>query len=143
MLANEMHLATGHWLTLLGTSGAGKTLLARRVFRWWTESSRLYGRWISWAKFVEDSKPSLPAEQWADIREAFFLVIDDFGAARDPNGYAAGLLHGIMEARLGKWTLLTSNMNGEEIAKMDGRIASRLVRGGSIAVAVDVTDYNT
>ena len=50
-----------------------------------------------------------------------------------------------VDARLGKWTVITCNFSREEIAEhMDVRIASRLGRGNNVIVdGICVRDYST
>lgn len=153
-MLGEFRKPQGRWLSLLGTSGAGKTMLSKFVWNWWCTQGRRclcpvsgaetwrHGRWLSWKSFVENSKPSLPHEQWQDLREAWLVIIDDFGSAHDPSGYATDLLLGILQSRDKRWTLLTSNLSAEAVQKRDGRIASRLIRHGSEVVDVNVIDWN-
>ena len=52
-------------------------------------------------------------------------------------------LYDLLNSRLGRWTVITSNVNLQGIAEdIDGRIASRMIRGGSVVVEVDdARDY--
>lgn len=143
------------WLSLLGTSGAGKTHLSKKLLEFWRGVSgwRKVGgsagtfyrlgdsRFVSWRKFIDRQKSGQFGEIQG-IRETEFVIIDDIGAERDPSGFAKERLDDIADARLGKWTVFTSNLLLAQIAAIDKRIASRLIRCGSKVIEVSTTDYN-
>jgi len=77
-----------------------------------------------------------------DIRDCHLLFLDDFGTER-PTEFALEKLYEIIESRNRKWTILTANLSVEQIgSRMDNRIASRLIRGGSVVVDVQAQDFN-
>lgn len=151
----DSHL--GRWLTFLGNSGAGKTHLAKGVHEW-VKKNFGYGPFYKRGdgsvtrtrvcRFVDcrDLADWARAREFAKVREltdAFFLVLDDLGVEHDPNGFVASIYDRVLNARLGKWTIVTSNLLTSEIAKrLDVRIQSRLFRGKSKVIETDVQDYS-
>lgn len=143
------------WLVMLGTSGAGKTHLAREIWRWFKASPHfatrvsddeeiIYpGQFASWRN-VADGILSGNYARMNELCREKFVVLDDIGAEyQDRAGIVKSKLDRLIDARLGKWTLITCNHTLQQIAeRMDTRIASRMIRGGSVVVEVDVPDFN-
>ncbi len=143
------------FLSLLGTSGAGKTKLAKRVWRWFSKCGRYYnpikgcdasmvrtGQFCDWRDLIESMMDTKDFSTM-DLCQDCFLVLDDIGAKRDKSGFGADKLDTVLAARSErKWTLITSNLSVAELAAIDSRIASRLCRGGSVVVEVNVPDYS-
>jgi DNA replication protein DnaC len=83
-----------------------------------------------------------------DIMDAvcndWFVALDDIGAERSTD-YSLAKLDEVIDARLGKWTVITSNFTRKEIADYcDVRIASRLGRGNNVIIDnIDARDYST
>ena len=71
------------------------------------------------------------------------LFLDDVGTERDPTGFAADELNTLLGSRMGKWTILTSNLQFDKFRAIDARIASRLVRDQNICCGVKAVDYAT
>ena len=122
------------WLSLLGASGIGKTHLA--------EAARD-------ALFKE--RPSLPIQFWkwqkvvSMLRSgdwAFVLILDDVGAENTSPAILSAL-NRVVDGRLGKWTMITSNLLPKHIGEhLDARIASRLYRGNNVVCQVNAApDY--
>lgn len=145
------------WLVLLGTSGAGKTHLARRVFQWWQDAGQFYvttegrgainsrrGQFVNWSKLIDECRGG-DFSRITDICSEQLLVLDDIGAGADARGWMIDKLYHILENRLQgrKATLITANLSLEQIADgYDARIASRLIRTGrENVVDVAVPDY--
>ena len=158
-LANEMVTAkpgdSGRWLALSGESGAGKTYLAKQIHRYWQDCAgwiSIHGKaglvrslrdskFLSWRRFMERQRAG-GFEELQDVRALPFLVIDDIGAEHDPNGFAKARLDELIDGRLGKWTVITTNLSLAEIhEKLDGRIASRMKRGGSRFIETTAGDF--
>lgn len=121
-----------HWLTLFGRSGCGKTHLLRTAQYVLRQAGRqvIYRNWPAVMDEIIDG-------EWGHIAvmcRAHVLILDDIGAGYMAAGrralIAAAKLYEIMEARLGRWTLLASNLAPQDISdRVDPRIASRLYRG--------------
>jgi DNA replication protein DnaC len=157
--------SAGHALSLLGQSGVGKTMLAHCV---WNElqikngycmaiESRtkigknglfhdgkfypLTARWRDWRKVSDGFK----AGMWGQVEsmeESGILFLDDIGSDYDPNLIAASKLDRILRSRVGKWTILNSNLSLAQIAeKLDTRIASFLIRDKNICVEIQAKDF--
>jgi DNA replication protein DnaC len=143
-----------HWLCFLGTSGAGKTHLARRLWRYWENGGRYYehpcgaqmvkrGQWCSWRMFGEEMLRG-DYSRTSDLCCDSFVVLDDIASKRDKSGIGVDKLDTILDARRGKWTVVTANLSIAQISEqMDARIASRLMRDGAVVLDVDVQDYGT
>jgi DNA replication protein DnaC len=144
-----------NWLCLLGTSGAGKTLLAKRLLAFWRArggyrviqgragefQSLGESRLILWPKFIERQLDG----QWGEmqgIRETPFMVVDDLGREKGPPAFNAARADEVAESRLGKWTVFTSNKTLQQIADTDKRVASRMLRNGSATIDINVPDFN-
>jgi len=135
---------------LTGVPGAGKTTLAAAVV---AESLAVRGvgsvRFVSERDYLDSirrgfddsrggiSTSLLPADH---PRNVALLVLDDLGASRLTD-WGAGELAGLIEHRhaAGLPMLITSNLSlGEIGSRIDGRVASRLVEGGTLHKLPDV-----
>ena len=130
------------WLTMCAASGCGKTHLALRIRDIAREQLRL-GRCQRWT--VTRYAEMLRNGHWdlqAQLEGLDLLVLDDLGAERMSDAIRASL-YDLLNSRLGKWTVITSNMNLQGIADdIDSRLSSRMIRGGSVVVEVDdARDY--
>lgn len=129
----------GRFLTLLGQTSAGKTMLARLLSRFWLRLPRRtyrdgreppshYAR-IDW-----------PRHDWRQIsedRDAEMMFIDEIGRGeRGAKGAdwsrLMDLLNYRQERRL--WTVITANLTFREIQAVDPAIASRLRRNEGIVL---------
>lgn len=145
------------WLSLVGSSGIGKTYLAKRVFRWhqrcglfnaymeeWRSPPEVvYPReWCHWPGLAAELKGNAGYERLREMESSVFSVFDEIGANRDASGHVTDCLANALCARVGKWTLITSNKGLGEIQRdIDSRISSRMVRDGSVVVDVELADY--
>lgn len=152
------------WLSLLGTSGAGKTMLAKWikfVFKqhldWkinWpaTEQTKTdtqpngriirhrggYVAWTQVAGWLRDRE----FRMFDDICALSFLVVDDIGAEYG-SPFVNAKLYELCSRREQKWTVFTGNLSLSNIEQqLDARIASRMIRHGSVVIDVDVSDFN-
>jgi DNA replication protein DnaC len=154
--AVSLNYTKPYWLTLSGVSGTGKTHLAKAVRKQFLEWNRFehkpdYGRnrivgnteWFcDWRQFADDIRGGGYDRLVQDACDEWLLIVDDFGAERDPSGFIAAAADRILNSRRAKWTLLTTNLGLDEIGRrMDVRIASRLVRDGNEFVTLEATDY--
>lgn len=135
------------WLSLLGSSGCGKTHIAKRLWHWITKRPDFQGRsdyspqYIYWPKFVEELRSGAAYNRYQDMMRWRYLVLDDVCGERETD-YSTEKLHNLLGSRDGKWTLISSNKRMMDIAILDRRIASRMVRGGSLIADIRTKDYN-
>lgn len=122
------------WVTLHGTTGCGKTHLVRAAIATLRAHEKRAQRW-RWGVLLDmllDDNPGL----WEQVTRMPYLAIDDiftgYMASDKAAALNASLLYDLLEARLDKWTLITSNLSPADMPDM--RIASRLVRGMSEVV---------
>lgn len=157
--------APPRWLTLWGTNGTGKTFLASLIVEAVRERltvglqatpTRPQGelmapggrrqrgpRVLRWAPLMEayqgkqEITPKLDAARAASI-----LLLDDIGAEHITPATLAKL-SALLDARLGKWTVITSNLSPDGWKAIEPRISSRFIRGGSVHVQCDTLDFST
>lgn len=132
----------GRWLVLCGQCGCGKSHLAQAI--------RDVAR--GQLGFTERTAQMWKASRYAErLRNGYWdfqdhlmrlplLVLDDLGAEQGSE-MLRGKLFDLLDARLGKWTVITSNLSAAEIAeRIDARVASRLRRGENVLVEVKEAD---
>jgi DNA replication protein DnaC len=143
-----------HWCSLLGSSGTGKTYLAKQCHKKIKQHGLdLYPhkitkipqqklmRWFYWPKFVRQLRGGEYSLVDAAI-EADILFIDDLGAEYKTD-YIIGALTEICDQRLSKWTFITSNLRLDGIADMvDTRISSRMYRGENTVAETSALDFS-
>lgn len=156
------------WLSFLGSSGAGKTMLAKWIYSvfkdkldWtinWPASEktarlngagekvygqvmRFRGQFVAWSKIARYLREG-EYRIFDDICAPFFLVVDDIGAEYGTD-FINSKLYELCNRREGKWTIFTANLSLSDIEqRIDTRIASRMIRNGSTVVDVNVSDFN-
>lgn len=121
-----------YWLTLAGRCGCGKTLLARWV-RYTLLRARRPCTWVHCGEMVARAREEGQRCIQALAGEAV-LVLDDFGAWHDSTGWAGNAFSTMLNARLGKWTLITTNARGRDIKAIDERLLWRLRDRGNTLV---------
>lgn len=132
------------WFTVCGRSGTGKTMLMTELFNFCEQhfrtATRIDGDKVSLIDFYKISAINLAESFRANgyngyAENADLLFIDDIGAEKDTTGYVKGKLCELLSKRLGKWTLLTSNLTLTEIGdSYDNRISSRIIRDENMFV---------
>jgi len=141
------------WLSLLGSSGAGKTYLVRNLYRLFKRSElnkinvidgvAIGSSWCDWPELAGDLQKNEGRGWLEELEGDSFVVLDEIGADKDKNGHVRDCLARLCSARVGKWTIITSNLFLSQIQQnMDARIASRMLRDGSVVVEVLVPDFN-
>lgn len=153
-----------YWLTFLGPSGTGKTRLARCCTKFMTrfldglmdENQSIKTPEGHWTKKVWRKGGVKP---WADVlvemvqgdftgmrnlSDDWLVVLDDIGAEYGgTRELSVSKLYDVLNHRAGKFTILTANYDLQTVSrKLDARIASRLIRDGSVVVDVEAQDYN-
>lgn len=135
------------WLSLLGKTGAGKTHCATRIWNWMAARSdwhrmHFIHQPIYWPKMVADLKQSQAYEMLSEMAVWPVLFLDDIGAERDVSGFAAEQLNTLLGQRIGKWTIITSNLSIAQLAKIDPRIADRIIRErGNQFIEINAVSY--
>lgn len=156
---NELAFLDRHWLTITGSNGVGKTMVARRVWRWFQEHGRFLedwvmlrqnyfckcrnGRFVDWRRMVTRLRDGSAFAEFNELRDVWLLILDEIGMEQDKSGFATDKLAELLSARLHKWTLITSNVSVQEWAAIDARIGSRMMRDGSKVIEVKCRDYAT
>jgi len=141
------------WLSLIGTSGAGKTHMAKGIYRAWEGKGRWFvnrnganqprdGYYWDFSRFINEIR-SGHYGVFDDCRRADFLILDDVGAGHSHSTFAIDKLYELLNERLGKWTVLTSNLTLTQFQEWDQRIASRLIRDGNECVETVTKDFAT
>src|SRR5271165_5706890 len=146
--------ATPRWLSFLGWSGTGKTHLARGISRFFKAHASIHidpetgarlgrrGGFIGWRKIVDRLRDGDYCVMDAVCND-WFVALDDIGTEK-ASDFSLAKLDQIIDARLGKWTVITCNFTRAEIAEhIDVRIASRLGRGKNVIVDdINAPDYS-
>lgn len=135
-----------YWLTLFGSSGCGKTFLARHARSYLRNHGIDCQLWNWGTAFARLNEPG--SELTTHLIHLPALIIDDIGTGYTLSEKSAELhatrLYEILEARIHKHTLLTTNLSPQQIReRLDARIASRLFRGQN--TIIDLThaeDYS-
>jgi DNA replication protein DnaC len=141
------------WLTLMGETGTGKTHCAEKLFRYVkAKSERSYGdfepRKIYWPAMVSDLRSrnedvsSVSFDLLRDMRDWPVVFLDDIASERDTTGFAAEQINTLLSCRVGKWTILTSNLNIGKLSGVDARLADRIIRGANQWAEVNTHSYS-
>lgn len=77
-----------------------------------------------------------------DLADANLVFLDELVTEHDPSGFAKDKLCELLSRRIGKWTIITSNLTLSKLSELDTRISSRMIRGGSRTIEVDALDFS-
>jgi hypothetical protein len=166
MVADMEKGADPYWLTLQGPFGCGKTMLMRQVFEqakrinpgnpannpiwppeWESSEQHVYTGRRPYALIYDEGGMAsrMRAGQYdlpRELRDDYFVALDEIGVTRDPTNFIAEAISTFCDVRLRSWTMLATNLSLQEIAdRMDGRIASRILRSGNKFIAITAGDY--
>lgn len=138
------------WLTLVGKSGTGKTHMARGIWKTWSRKAMWYehngcnlvreGQYHRYAKMVNDMRAG-GYGIFQSCADCDFLTLDDVGTEY-ASEFSQRQLTGMLDQRERKWTVLTSNLTLDDIAKIDTRIVDRMMRGNNEVIEVDTLSYS-
>lgn len=136
------------WLTIVGKSGTGKTHLAKAVYRYVlrniAKNVKFDGcKGIFGGDCIATTADAL-AEAWRgnfrgispDEESADLLLLDDLGTTSDKSGFVTDAFYRLLSRRMGRWTIITSNLSGEAIKAMDARLYDRMLRDGNRVVTI-------
>lgn len=143
-LAHRRGEAVPRWLTFSGCPGCGKTHLARRIRDIAREQLGFTERSAQmWT--VSRVAEMLRGGDWGVLDHLAgvpLLILDDLGAEYRSE-LLTSKLYDLFNRRLGRWTVLTTNLTAQEIAdRLDARLTSRLRRGfNELVYARDARDY--
>lgn len=120
------------WLTIYGASGCGKTHLSK-LARYAIRQAGIECQMHNWPRCLV----RILSGEYGLIGHLCrlpVLILDDLGAEYIESDRSAALdaskLYEILDGRLTKWTLISSNLSPEHIGdRLDVRIRSRLYRG--------------
>ena len=131
-------------LALLGGSGCGKTHLAKLAQATLLDAGVGCQLW-TWGEVLEAYREER-GDMLRQLEGARVLMLDDIGAeflgTEKATEFSLAKLCCMLDTRAGRWTLLTSNMLLHQVAKLDERCASRLLRNGGRVCQLDLaSDY--
>lgn len=145
---------TPYWLTILGPSGVGKTLILEQLYdalannteRWpiQTDSngSEREARCAHVVPGIDLDDHKAPK----DFGNYELIYLEDFGAVTAKGSGAVTLDRSteLLLYRPKTWTILDANLTFEEFGAIAPRVASRLLRDGStlIELPAEIPDYN-
>ena len=69
-------------------------------------------------------------------------MIDDAGAEHQTPA-TLGLPHGLLQSRIGHWTVITTNLSPDTWRQRNERIGSRLIRDRNVHADCTTADYAT
>jgi DNA replication protein DnaC len=142
------------WLSLLGTPGTGKTMLARMITRVFNRRLRggidfenqarivrYHGGFMTWNTVANRVREG--EYRWFDdLCRCQFVALDDIGTEHLTD-FVRAKLYEFLNRSEGKWRVITANLTLEEIGeRLDDRISSRMLRHGSTVIEVDAPDFN-
>lgn len=151
-------MATQHkprWLSFVGRSGTGKTFLAKKIFNFVlrnvAQNFKILGESTIFSGDCTATSADALAQMWrankssdsSQFVDADLLFVDDIGATADRSGFITDAMYSLLSRRLGKWTLLTSNLTFAGISEQfDERLADRMIRDGNAVCKMDCRSFS-
>ncbi|MEG0349551.1 ATP-binding protein [Enterococcus sp.] len=147
VIAREYFKGANYNTIFTGKAGTGKSHLAMSVLQVVNENSKPYRRclFVSVDELMRKIKDSFSnresyytEQRMIDLlTNADLLVIDDLGAEtgaitsdKTATDFTTKVLYAIINGRMNKPTIITTNLNSKEMAKMyDSKLISRMFRG--------------
>lgn len=148
-----------YWLVLAGVSGTGKTHIAKACVRFFTrnldtlrdetkgsEEKTRYVRRGGFKNWPEAMIEMIGGDYTGlrQLNDDWLVCLDDIGAEYAGNRELSNSkLYEVFTARESKFTIVTSNLSVKQISEtLDRRLASRLLRNGSVVIDVQTQDFN-
>lgn len=146
----------GQWIIAYGENGTGKSTVAKGVARWANRMAvhlplvvddqgvRLATcQYVHWPKLMYEMKNG--AWDIIDgILPADLLILDDVGGEQDPSRIAVERLYLVLEERVNRWTMITTNFGPDNWeTRFERRIASRFLRNSRHVALDQVPDWNS
>lgn len=162
-IAREYFQNKNYNTILTGKAGTGKSHLAMSMLQAVNENSKPYKRCL----FVSVDELMRRIKDSFNNRESYYteqrmidlltgadiLVIDDLGAEtgaitsdRAATDFTTKVLYAIINGRMNKPTIITTNLNSKDMAKMyDSKLISRMLRGsqGHVIAFKETSDKRT
>lgn len=134
-----------NWISYLGKSGTGKTYLAKAIRQALESHGFIGAQFWAWSVVANEYLRQGDFGIMGHLASLPLLILDDIGSVSDAGikTFLASKLYEILDSRLGKWTIITSNLNPKQIAEtLDARIGSRLFRNESkVLLLKEAKDY--
>lgn len=148
--AREPLFPNPYWISFCGTNGGGKTFLANIIFNQLRTLPNLALHFTLISGVMKIHWPTLVPklynrEMWRleDATDANLLLVDEIACSADNRGIEREWLWRLLSGRQHKWTIITSNHSLQQIAEqIDARVASRMIRDGSVVVEVNTVDFS-
>ncbi len=151
--SDMLERTTPRWLSLLGTPGTGKTMLARIITQVFNRRlrgeidlenerriSRYHGEFVTWNTVANRVREG-EYRRFDDLCSYQFVALDDIGTEHLTD-FVRAKLYEFLNRSEGNWRVITANLTLEEIGeRLDDRIASRMLRHGSTVIEVDAPDF--
>lgn len=139
--------ASPRWLTILGSTGTGKTHCANRLWEYTRNRSdfskcKYQPEKIYWPKFISELKGGSSYDKMRDMWNWPVLYIDDILTGSDKSDFTSEQLNTLMGCREGKWTIITSNLMLDQIGETDTRMADRIIRGTNRFIEVKTESHS-
>ena len=139
--------ASPRWLTILGSTGTGKTHCANRLWEHMASRSDFSKcsykpDKIYWPQFVSELRGGASYERMRDMWKWPVMFIDDIMTGDDKSDFIPEQLNVLLGCREGKWTIITSNLSLEQIGETDPRIADRIIRGVNRFIEVKTESHS-
>lgn len=140
------------WITFLGTSGGGKSMLSKLIVRFFQrhldclvdetkkDQHLRNGGTKEWCEAVGEMRQG-DYSGFAQLKRDWLVSLDDIGAEHSSQA-AVGKLYEVLSGRVGRFTVINANKTLEAIAAIDLRLSSRLQRDGSVVCEIETEDFN-
>lgn len=144
--------AKPRWVSFVGRSGTGKTHLAKEIYRYvWRNLGGENDRQKLFCLDFRFAAADELAQQWRERKSAYLpeyeraplLVVDDMGTVADKSGFVTDAMYTLLSRRIGKWTVITSNLTYSAISEQfDERLADRMIREKNEVASLDCPSWS-